>query len=592
MRESSVPGNWEDADERRNRREADLLSLHESVGNNNEPTRRLRQRRGNGDITGGGSGSGLSRWTLLRSWWTGKGSVRLPDSDDEDEDLDATRSVEEDGENTSEGGAISRGLRSGEEDAVIISLDAAPVSPSATISSRNTASEAATTLDDEGLAKEERRSRRRARRRARELGLSIEDYEEGLGGEPQELHTPTQFDFGRRPLPSKSSQASSNGSIDFVLVDTSTSKTIPNGSHGFDFGLLPPTVEEGGMDGGEELFGRKKSRSSRKAGGSPTISGESRSASGSQSASDHRGSSNGSREGGSSRHRSSRNPVANAQQQYLSPSDYPLPSSPSSSVYASSSSRLDGKRPRHRQHPSVSSTSTSSSSRHLSKKSRSPLEAQAELPEENHGYFEDQYGQLQYVPNHPSEGDFQEEGQHFVDEQGQQFWIPNSQLHHYQQQQQALDSHQDFPHFQSANNLSAAPSPALDDLYSHIAPAPLLSPHPRIDPVDDDAATETEGGTAREVEVESQFAEQEDPLAFLRALKGTKVPVVAPVPRAEMVQGASVDSKLATPPEEDDAGHWGGIKLAGWNDAEGGEGTGLDRWINRDEEEEEDSADD
>lgn len=142
-------------------------------------------------------------------------------------------------------------------------------------------------------------------------------------------------------------------------------------------------------------------------------------------------------------------------------------------------------------------------------------------------------------------------------------------------------------------NLSPAPSPAVDDLYSHIAPTPLLSPHLSIDLIDDEAAVERVEDVEYGVEPPSQFAEQEDSVAFLRALKGTKLPVIALVPNVSVLQGTSTDKKLAVSPEEEHVGEWGGIKLAGWNDAESGNGHGLENWISRDDdEEEEDSADD
>lgn len=55
--EANVPGNWEDAEARASRREADLLSLHEGVARGGAGPRRRWRGRG-GDISGSGSTAG------------------------------------------------------------------------------------------------------------------------------------------------------------------------------------------------------------------------------------------------------------------------------------------------------------------------------------------------------------------------------------------------------------------------------------------------------------------------------------------------------------------------------------------------------
>ena len=395
--EINVPGNWEDAEQRRNRREADLLSLHEGVG----ATR--RSRRGGGDVSGSGMspGSGLSRWTLLKSWWKGTGAVRLPDSDEEE-----GRSDQEDGDLTRD------------ED----TADAVPLEgdlllhrgPPPTYSP--THSEATTTNDED---REERRARRRARRAARELGLSVEEFDEGATAEPTDLLDTPVLETPRRSRRQGkgTSHTSSADSRDpqFVLVDPSLVKSVSNGSHGFDFGSpsqLRIVGEDEGMDGGDELFGSKKAERRRR-----RENGEGSSSKGSHSASGE-GSAN-----GSSRSRSRRLlPVQTQQPHLLSPSLVPLPSSPSasSSGTAYPSSAGESKRPRHRQHPSISSNSTSSSGQRRTKKHRSPLERQPEgseadayFPQEgSSAYYQDEHGQLQFSPHAQPES---EAGQYFIE---------------------------------------------------------------------------------------------------------------------------------------------------------------------------------
>jgi len=68
--------------------DVDAMSLHSNVGASSRRPRQAR-RRGRGDISGGGDteGSGLSRWTLLKSWFATSrtGRIRLPDGELEEE---------------------------------------------------------------------------------------------------------------------------------------------------------------------------------------------------------------------------------------------------------------------------------------------------------------------------------------------------------------------------------------------------------------------------------------------------------------------------------------------------------------------------
>lgn len=141
-------------------------------------TLRPRQRRRGGDISGGGtdSGSGLTRWTLFRSWLRGGGggAIRL-EGDDDDESgnvrLDRTGSTD---------GLL--GPVYGDEDAPTIALDDVhlpPAPPSregaaSTVtgppsSSGLTSSDGRSNSDPyEDPEREARRQRRRARRALRE----------------------------------------------------------------------------------------------------------------------------------------------------------------------------------------------------------------------------------------------------------------------------------------------------------------------------------------------------------------------------------------------------------------------------------------
>lgn len=141
-------------------------------------TLRPRQRRRGGDISGGGtdSGSGLTRWTLFRSWLRGRGgsAVRLEgDDDDESGNIRLDRTGSTDG---------LLGPVYGDEDAPTIALDDVhlpPAPPSregaaSTVigppsSSGLTSSDGRSNSDPyEDPEREARRQMRRARRALRE----------------------------------------------------------------------------------------------------------------------------------------------------------------------------------------------------------------------------------------------------------------------------------------------------------------------------------------------------------------------------------------------------------------------------------------
>ncbi|GAA5871279.1 hypothetical protein JCM3774_000899 [Rhodotorula dairenensis] len=175
-------------------------------------TPRSRQRRRGGDISGGGTdtGSGLTRWTLFRSWLRGgPGAIQLPDSDD-DRAENATNS-----RSSSSNRLLGRVY--GDEDAAPIALDDVSLPPAppsvyaATTPSRSSgppSSSDRTTSDgrssalgaEEAAEREARRQRRRIRRQARELGLSPQEYIERINTGLLSVETgdaPTAADSGR-----------------------------------------------------------------------------------------------------------------------------------------------------------------------------------------------------------------------------------------------------------------------------------------------------------------------------------------------------------------------------------------------------------
>lgn len=180
---------------------SDALSLHEASGSvydedeaEGGSRRRRRLRPRGGDVSGGGAdtGSGLTRWTLLKSWWRGgSGAIRLPDSEDEDEAANVNAQC------SASTGQFALEDADNEPDAVSLELDdiALPPAPPFAFSSSShpdptplspvpsdstTLVDASTTSSAPSIDREERRARRRARRHARELGISVEEFEQGV----------------------------------------------------------------------------------------------------------------------------------------------------------------------------------------------------------------------------------------------------------------------------------------------------------------------------------------------------------------------------------------------------------------------------
>ncbi|SCZ89667.1 BZ3500_MvSof-1268-A1-R1_Chr9g10539 [Microbotryum saponariae] len=212
---------WEDEEERDSRREADLLSLHDQnefntrgrnhdagdtddtddVSGSRSGSRTTRTRRGvGGDISGSGIswGSGLSRWTLLKSWWrgSGPGRIRLPDDEDEDENgrfeamgglLAPSRAGEEGNTTLMEGEGDGDAFEIREE--IVDPPIDAPLSPTKSTAT-NLSDERGRYNDETPEERDARRERRRARRRARELGLSVQDFDQGVVADPDELLSP------------------------------------------------------------------------------------------------------------------------------------------------------------------------------------------------------------------------------------------------------------------------------------------------------------------------------------------------------------------------------------------------------------------
>lgn len=166
---------------RSRRRQADLLSLHEGTEGRSRASSTRRTRHGRGDISGGGAveGSGLSRTALFWSWWRGtRGRIRLSDGDDDISHDDDTASVV--GEYNGEAGENAAGLFDsalapeglGEGDALPLSIDAVLVPPPASPTH-------SLVVSAKELERGERRTRRRMKRRAKELGLSLDEFQAG-----------------------------------------------------------------------------------------------------------------------------------------------------------------------------------------------------------------------------------------------------------------------------------------------------------------------------------------------------------------------------------------------------------------------------
>lgn len=371
---------WDNADAtaQRRRRESDMLSLHEpSAGINAQPRRRYRRR--GGDVSGSGAdwGSGLSRWTLLKSWWSGRGPVRLPDTDDEEDGGEGGERNADEGDvdvTVNEGGNTTLMEGEGEGDAIVLSSAAViePPPPSS-IGSPTRGSAYASSERGDFDDHEARKARRRARRAARELGVTVEEYAAGQVVDPEALTAsplllPSLDPTPRRSKKKASSHSSSTDSRDLAALD------------------------------GQHARSGRRHRN----GGSSYDSANGRSA-----GSDH-GSASSSRTSGRQGERS-RSTHQQMQQ------TVPLPSSPSTSSHSHLDlPPIEHKRPRHRSMPSTSTDSTTSSSgQHRRRRKHkqhvsSPLEegpyeqdgygpdgGEQFAPSTSPSYFQDEHGQLQ-----------------------------------------------------------------------------------------------------------------------------------------------------------------------------------------------------
>jgi len=350
-------------------REDDLLSLHEGIGRGGEGSR-LRLRGRGGDVSGGGAseGSGLTRWTLFKSWWRGgvrEGAIRLED-DGEEGILDVE---------------VENRERQGDEQRSAQTFALEEDGPSAVASKMNeleigsnrsqgsSRSEGTTVVGDVPNDREARRARRRARR-ARELGISTEEFEQGVIAEPNELESTTNFldvrtgSHHRSGKSKKSSKASSRTS--------SSDSRSRDQDHALHQSL--PVLEEEEDRHELSVYGSVlKSRSKKGSHHSVSSEGDRRS-------------------NGSSR---SRRHLA----EQIDPHLVPLPISPRPEV-AHASSHDSPKRPRHRSQPSTSTVSSSSTSRRPKKQPHlSPLHDYAEEPiyslqGQAVEYYQDEHGQL------------------------------------------------------------------------------------------------------------------------------------------------------------------------------------------------------
>lgn len=400
---SGMPRSWGEYEARDARREADLLSLHEGVGTGDLSSTRRRRvaRTRGGDISGGGAdeGSGLTRWTLFKSWWKGGGGdIRLEDSDDEQGEVDAPDGALQ---------AVQNGFdeHGGEENAIPLAFEdvavppappsnaarppplalAPPDGPPATAALPSpTVSESAAS-SGAGEDRQARRARRHARRRARELGISLEEFEAGVAADPAELPTSPFLDVHvpvRRGSKSERSLASS------------ASSGSRSRRHEAAEAALFAIGEEG--DGADDSAGlrepKHKSRRSRRDDGAR---------------SSHRSADSGSHEG-SSRHRrhagAALSSTGSRDQEHAAASLVPLPLSPRPDSHGPSSSHGSSSRPsRHRSHPSTSTISTEASSRASRRsKRRDRVAEEAHLSplhdpaggDDGVEYFEDEHGQL------------------------------------------------------------------------------------------------------------------------------------------------------------------------------------------------------
>ncbi|GAA6054465.1 hypothetical protein NBRC10513_006035 [Rhodotorula toruloides] len=392
-RPSNSPGNgadladtWQNAGKTDRRRDADVLSLHEGVGTGGLGQRRRFRPRG-GDISGGGAdtGSGLTRWTLLKSWWWGgSGAIRLTDSEDEGEELD---DGEAEGVGQRDGDVVH--AHEGDADAPLVTLDdvdlpPAPPSGAPEPSASSVASSSAspnlsegTTLVDTDEDREARRAHRRARRRARELGISLEEFEQGVAVDPTELPSSPFLDI-HPPSTSLSSRSrskrSSKSSRSHASSTSSGSRRRYDREGGNGLSIVgEEEAVQVGVGTGSRLRRKERDLDDQR-------SHASRHSSNSQD--------------GSSSHTSSRRTRSNRRAQEtdsLDPHQVPLPLSP----------RPDGEyKPRHRSQPSSSTISTGTSSSRRSRRRRGEHyqhDQASPLHNPTSGdiqYYEDENGQL------------------------------------------------------------------------------------------------------------------------------------------------------------------------------------------------------
>lgn len=322
-----------------NERQADLFSLHSNFADEDGPrVGGRRRRRATGDISGGGAeeGSGLSRWKLLVSWFSGRrGAIRLDEDtlfrqegEDDEEEQEGDRTVDSVQTNVL---GLNK-MRFGEADAQelddIIDL---PVSTRGSrhgnsVASSSSASKSGRrnfTLDDEDDLDEEederrrlderrvRKERRALKRRAKELGLTLEEFHAGLesklidhpSSSLSTAYQSTYIDDSTTAYPaqhlslphrphrhtSASSTTSSADTDTFVHIATEENESTSNGSHGFAVDPTPAErivnrfalgeVDVGGEE--EELFGRENVASSGRREGGSSSKGKSSNRSGS-----------------------------------------------------------------------------------------------------------------------------------------------------------------------------------------------------------------------------------------------------------------------------------------------------------------------
>ncbi|GAA5975278.1 hypothetical protein JCM11641_005914 [Rhodosporidiobolus odoratus] len=266
--------------------EDDAWSLHSGVGNGstrNGSGGRRHNRRG-GDVSGGGGdeGSGLTRWTLFRSWWRGEGRIRLSESEGEEEGSEEPERVDDAGGAELDRSTSRFTLDGEDEEAERLerqsrnSSPTTPFSPFLPLSSPSPsflhAEEAAetphspvfsegTTLVDTPTArtssstlkkcpdetKEERKARRtarRARRRAKELGISVEEFLSGASGEPEELPNSPYLDV--QPAVGRKSGRSAGSSRSLTSSGSRRSRDVRRD--------LEEVPEEEPLDGVEEGY--------------------------------------------------------------------------------------------------------------------------------------------------------------------------------------------------------------------------------------------------------------------------------------------------------------------------------------------------